>query len=78
VRDLVARYPGRWELYNMEDDRTEMHDLALEEPERVLRMADAWEETANRVGVRPAMSPVWERPINVTLSDLIEREGEGC
>jgi hypothetical protein len=34
VRDLVARYPGRWELYNIEDNRTEMHDLALEEPER--------------------------------------------
>ena len=78
MRDLVARYPGRWELYNMENDRTEMHDLALEEPERVRRMADAWEETANMVGVRPAMSPVWERPINVTLSRGKGRGAEGA
>lgn len=42
---------GRWELYDMEADRTEMHDLANEQPERVNEMAAAWQVWADRVGV---------------------------
>jgi arylsulfatase A-like enzyme len=57
---LVARHTGQWELYNMEDDRTELHDLADEEPERVARMAAEWDDTARRVGVRPSFNPIWD------------------
>jgi arylsulfatase len=42
---------GRWELYDMEADRTEMHDLAAQQPERVAEMAADWEAWAERVGV---------------------------
>ena len=42
---------GRWELYDMEADRTEMHDLAGEQEVRVSEMAAAWREWADRVGV---------------------------
>lgn len=56
---LVSRHEGRWELYNVEDDRTETADLASAEPERVDRMAAAWEATADRVGVKPALGNVW-------------------
>jgi arylsulfatase len=31
-----------WELYDLSKDRTEVNDLAKEEPERVSRMAAAW------------------------------------
>jgi len=31
---LVAKEDQPWELYDMEADRTEMHDLAAEMPER--------------------------------------------
>ena len=41
----------RWELYDMEADRTEMHDLASEQPERVNEMGAAWQIWADRVGV---------------------------
>jgi len=33
---------GKWELYNLASDRTELHDLAKTEPERLNNMADAW------------------------------------
>lgn len=36
---LVAPQDGPWELYNLATDRTELHDLASEQPERVAAMA---------------------------------------
>lgn len=44
---------GPWELYNMASDRTEMHDLAAADPQRVQSMAAAWEEWAKRTVVIP-------------------------
>ena len=39
---LVSAKQGRWELYHMEEDRTETRDLAALYPERVSNMADEW------------------------------------
>jgi arylsulfatase A-like enzyme len=50
---LVRRYPGPWELYDMHADRTEMHDLAAEHPERVTQMKAQYEAWAERCGVIP-------------------------
>ncbi len=51
---LVAKGPaGPWELYDMAKDRTEMHDLAAAEPERVKAMAEQWEAMARRTGAIP-------------------------
>ncbi|MBI4664283.1 MAG: arylsulfatase [Verrucomicrobia bacterium] len=51
---LVAKGPaGRWELYDTENDRTEMHDLAGAEPSRVKALAAKWETWAHRTGVLP-------------------------
>jgi len=50
---LVRKYPGPWELYNMDSDRTELHDLALQYPERVAAMAHDYEDWAVRCGVIP-------------------------
>jgi arylsulfatase A-like enzyme len=35
-----------WELYHLPTDPTELHDLALEEPERLRELADLWEQAA--------------------------------
>lgn len=43
----------RWELYNIDEDRCETHDLAGEQPGRVQAMADAWLAWAKRVKVYP-------------------------
>ena len=48
---LVSKHPGGWELYDMTSDRTEMHDLAEKQPERVQEMASQWNAWASRVGV---------------------------
>jgi arylsulfatase A-like enzyme len=50
---LVSAYPGDWELYNIESDRTEMADLAKRHPARVQEMSELWEAWADRVGVEP-------------------------
>jgi arylsulfatase len=45
--------PGEraWELYDIDADRTEMHDLAADMPERVEEMAAMWQVWADKVGV---------------------------
>jgi arylsulfatase len=48
---LVAEYKKPWELYDMEADRTELHNLAAAMPERVTAMAAQWDAWAARVGV---------------------------
>ena len=51
---LVAKRPdGPWELYDMEADRTEMHDLTAAEPARAKVMAGQWEQWGRRTGAIP-------------------------
>jgi arylsulfatase A-like enzyme len=50
---LVRKFPGPWELYDMEADRTELHDLAAAHPERAAEMKRQWEDWAARCGVLP-------------------------
>ena len=50
----VAVQPtGRWELYDIEADRTELHDLAAQHPERVRDMVAQWEQWARRTNAIP-------------------------
>ena len=64
---LVSRYnererrDGEWELYDMAADRTEVNNLAAEQPERVATMAGTWEAWAARSLVVPWQS--WEEPV---------------
>jgi arylsulfatase len=49
-----SEYPvGKWELYDMEKDRTEMHDLSGSERQRTAEMARLWELWAQRCHVLP-------------------------
>jgi len=43
---LVSAKLGRWELYNLDEDRTELNDLAAKHPERVKAMAAKWFDLA--------------------------------
>jgi arylsulfatase len=47
------RNPDKWELYNISKDRTEMHDLANQMPEKVNEMKKMWEAWAKRAMVEP-------------------------
>ena len=42
-----------WELFDMEEDRTEMNDVAAEHPEMVRKMADMWLVWGKRTGIVP-------------------------
>ena len=50
---LVSKYPGPWELYNLKQDRTELHDLAPQHPDRVQEMKSMYEAWAQRSQVMP-------------------------
>ncbi len=73
VRDgrwkLVAKGPAApWELYDMEADRTEMHNLAVGKPDLVRKLAASWETWARRANVIPW---IWNPPYGE--SPAIER-----
>jgi arylsulfatase len=57
VRDgqwkLVSKENRPWELYNLERDRTELHDLASTEPSRAQALAAQWDTYAARANVLP-------------------------
>ncbi|HUU90314.1 MAG TPA: arylsulfatase [Phycisphaerae bacterium] len=51
---LVARGAGGdWELYDTDADRSELHNLADQHPDRVKEMADQWETFARKAHVLP-------------------------
>ena len=50
---LVCKYPGDWELYNMTDDRTELHDISEHFPEIVSDLSTLYEAWAARCQVMP-------------------------
>jgi len=50
---LVSAFPGPWELYDLEADRTETHDLADQMPDRVRDLAVKYDQWAERCSVRP-------------------------
>jgi arylsulfatase A-like enzyme len=64
---VAAGKNGAWELYDLASDRTEMHDLAGERPEKVRELARRWEErrdgfaaTARRDLQSASISPTTE------------------
>jgi arylsulfatase A-like enzyme len=50
---LVCDYPGAWELYDLEQDRTETVNLANEYPEKVALLEQEYRDWASRCRVIP-------------------------
>jgi len=48
---LIAAHTEPWQLYNMANDRTELHDLSEKYPEKVTELKAAYEAWAKRCGV---------------------------
>jgi arylsulfatase len=64
---LVSAKLGRWELYNVDEDRTELNDLSGKHPDRVAAMSKEWHRIAKDVDrlkgrslspVRKSLSPL--------------------
>ncbi len=47
----------KWELFNLDEDRTELDDLSAAHPDKVRELAAKWEGWAERVGVYPKQAP---------------------
>jgi arylsulfatase A-like enzyme len=50
---IVSRLEYPWELYNLEEDRTELNDLSGDYPEKVTELTEKWQTWADEVGVVP-------------------------
>lgn len=50
---LVALANKPWELYDMDADRTELHDLATKYPDKVKKLETMWNQWAERCNVLP-------------------------
>ncbi len=48
---IKGKQSAQWELYNLDQDRTEQHDLAAQNPERVRAMRVAFDAWAKRCDV---------------------------
>jgi arylsulfatase len=60
---LVAKGPrGKWELYDIDQDRTELRDLSDERPELAKKLQAQWEAWATESGVLPW---IWQPPYRV-------------
>lgn len=44
---VAAGHEGEWELYNLEEDRTEMNNLASSMPDKVAQLSALWEQKRN-------------------------------
>jgi arylsulfatase A-like enzyme len=66
---LVALKDKPWELYDMESDPTERNNLAAQEKDLVARLAQAWEDWADRCSVRSQSSgspQIANKPLTIT------------
>ena len=50
---LVKRYPGDWELYDIEADRSELDNLVNDNPDVVSELAAIYDTWAERCGIEP-------------------------
>jgi arylsulfatase A-like enzyme len=58
---LVSRFPGDWELYNMDTDRTEIHNVAEAHPQLVTKMSALWDAYAARSNVEIDWNEILQR-----------------
>lgn len=49
---LVRKYPGPYELYDMEEDRTELHDISGEEKETARKLKALFYDWMQRTRVK--------------------------
>ncbi|MEM0970442.1 MAG: hypothetical protein AAGJ31_13890, partial [Verrucomicrobiota bacterium] len=69
---LVTHRSSRWELYHLEEDGTEMNDLAAQYPERVKEMSEWWHLMAEKVD---RLNEKARRPVAGTEPPMLKKDG---
>ncbi len=69
---LVAKENKPWELYDIDLDRSELHDLASSEPDTVKQLDADWEAWARRANVEPMEA--WRVSRNAPKAQLSARK----
>ncbi len=64
------KFKGPWELYDMEADRTEQHNLIDKEPEVAKKLIGQWEAWAKRSDVDP-----WVGEVRTDWGEEIKKPG---
>lgn len=57
---LVREFGAPWELYDLEEDRCELSDVAHEHPDKVHVLSQRWWQWADSIGVKP-----WDQVIRL-------------
>jgi arylsulfatase A-like enzyme len=57
--NAVEPYAGKWELYDMEKDRAELHDLSAENHDLVKQLSEEWQKWAEKSFVLPLDNRDW-------------------
>lgn len=69
---LVTHRASRWELYDIQNDGTELNDLAGEHPEIVQELSTLWHETAKNVD---RLTKNQRRPVSDTAPPNLRKDG---
>jgi len=69
---LVSKYPGKWHLYNMEEDRTELNDQAKKNPSKLKELKAICKEWADRCEIL-----AWKKIKPLVDKRIRQREKEG-
>ncbi len=57
--DEPEEHWNSWRLYNLENDPTELHDLGIDEPEKMAEMVALWDQWAEENYVVTEIIPIW-------------------
>ncbi len=70
-------YKDRWELYNTDEDPTEMVDLAERCPDKLRELVDMWWLQAGRYGVMPMLESLMKRREGFISKDIMKPDPQG-
>jgi arylsulfatase len=70
----IGQHP--WELYNLEQDYSQAHDLAARHPEKLKELVELFDKEARRNNVYPLVA-AWDQPASLfdNAKDIVLREG---
>ena len=66
---------GRWELYNMADDRSELNDLSVSKPALIKELTELWYDVAQNVDHAPknVLKPVTDKVPTFPTGSMTQR-----